>query len=145
LVRIAKRVQDEVWQAFVDWCLSRGLKAVPAHHWTLAAYALALAGHEKPDDIRKILNTVAKAHLEKSRSRPDRHPLVERTLKAIALRKETEKQRSKLFDADLTVTEKTKKRRASKKNPKEVGPANRQHTRTMSVTPKLVRRRRLAK
>jgi hypothetical protein len=145
LARIPKRAQELAWQAFTDWCLSKGLNPVPAHHWTLAAYALALEDQEKPEDIRKILQAVAKAHLEKSRARPDRHPLIERTLKMIATRKETREQKSELFDDDLVKTGKPKKGRKpkkvedNKKTPKPKAPL------IMSGTPKLVSRRRLSK
>ena len=148
MVRIPKRYQENAWQAFVDWCLTKGLNAVPAHHWTLSAYALTLETEEKPDEIRKIILAVAKAHLEKSRARPDRHPLVERTLKIIAMRQENRKQSSKLFDDDLTKTKnpKTAVKAKSQSNKKALkNPAKDKKLLSMSSAPKLVSRRRMAK
>ena len=145
MARIPKRAQDKAWQTFTEWCKSRGLNPVPAHPWTLAAYALALEDQEKPDDIRKILHAIAKAHLEKSRSRPDRNPLIERTLKMIATRRETREQKSELFDEDLTKTGKPKKPRKAKKTPTEQDVPKTKVLRTLSTTPKLVSRRRLSK
>ena len=145
MARIPKRYQDKAWQTFKDWCLVKGLKAVPAHHWTLAAYALALEGQEKPDEIRKIIVAIAKAHLEKSRARPERHPLIERTLKMIDLRQDSQKQSSRLFDDNL-ITETTSRKTAKpkKKKPK-TAPAGNKKQLSMSATPKLVSRRKLKK
>jgi len=145
LARIPKRAQDKAWLAFTEWCLSRGLSPVPAHHWTLAAYALALEDQIKPEDIRKTLHAIAKAHLLKSRSRPDRHPLIERTLKMIETRRETREQKSELFDEDLVATKKTKKTSKPKKTADTPEPAKTKVPRTLSTTPKLVSRRRLSK
>ena len=145
MARIPKRAQDKAWQAFTDWCLSRGLSPVPAHHWTLAAYALALEGQVKPEDIRKTLHAIAKAHLLKSRSRPDRHPLIERTLKMIENRRETREQKSELFDDELIAVKKPKKPRKPRKVADKPEPTNTKVPRTLSTTPKLVSRRRLSK
>jgi len=145
LARIPKRTQDQAWRAFTEWCTARGLNAVPAHPWTLAAYALALENQEKPDDIRKILHAIAKAHLEKSRSRPDRHPLIERTLQMITMRKQTREQKSELFDDELIKTEKPKKPRKTKKTAAPAEAPTTKVARTLSTTPKLVSRRRLGK
>ncbi len=145
MARIPKRAQDKAWQTFTEWCVSRGLNPVPAHPWTLAAYALALEDQEKPGDIRKTLHAIAKAHLEKSRSRPDRNPLIERTLKMIETRKDMREQKSELFDDDLTKTEKPKKSRKAKKAPAKPEAPKPKVLRTLSTTPKLVSRRRLSK
>lgn len=145
MARIPKRTQDKAWLAFTDWCLSKGLNPVPAHHWTLAAYALALEGKVKPEDIRKTLHAIARAHLLKSRSRPDRHPLIERTLKMIENRRETREQKSELFDEELTVAKKSRKPRKPKAPADKPEPAKTKVLRTLSTSPKLVSRRRLAK
>ena len=148
MARIPKRTQDKAWIAFTDWCLSKGLSPVPTHHWTLAAYALALEGQIKPEDIRKTLHAVAKAHLLKSRSRPDRHPLIERTLKMIETRRDTREQKSKLFDDDLVAAKKPQKPRKPRKPKAPTDtpePAKTKVLRTLSTTPKLVSRRRLNK
>ena len=145
MARIPKRAQDKAWLAFTDWCISRGLSPVPAHHWTLAAYALALEDQVKPEDIRKTLHAIAKAHLLKSRSRPDRHPLIERTLKMIENRRESREQKSELFDDDLIAVKKPKKPRKPRKTTDKPEPAKTKVPRTLSTTPKLVSRRRLSK
>jgi hypothetical protein len=146
LARIPKRYQEDAWKAFTDWCLEKGLSPVPAHPWTLSAYALALEGHEKPDEIRKHIHAVAKAHLEKSRARPDRHPMLERTLKMIKTREDTQKQNSKLFDEEqATKKKKAKKAAKTKSVTDKKSSAKKKSLRTMSATPKLVSRRKLAK
>lgn len=145
MARIPKRFQEDTWQTFTDWCQDRGLQAVPAHHWTLAAYARALEGQEKPAEIRKIMVAIAKAHGEKSRNRPDRHPLIERTLKVISTREQSKEQHSKLFDEDLTKAEKPKKTAKPKAAAKKKTAAAPKSGRAMSTEPKLVSRRRLTK
>jgi len=141
LARIPKRTQDKAWLAFTDWCLSKGLSPAPAHHWTLAAYALALEDQEKPEEIRKTLHAIAKAHLQKSRSRPDRHPLIERTLKMIETRRQTREQKSRLFDEGLSDRKKQTTTARAVVETKAKGKT----VLSLSATPKLVRRRRLTK
>ena len=34
-----KKEDNAAWDSFVSWCLERGLTAMPANPWTLAAYA----------------------------------------------------------------------------------------------------------
>jgi len=70
----------QAWSEFVTWCGSRGLAAVPANPWTLAAYARALETKFKAPRVRKTIDAVAAVHQEKSKRRPDRHPIVIKTL-----------------------------------------------------------------
>ncbi len=143
MARIPKQYQEDAWQAFKDWCLAKGLNAVPAHPWTMAAYALVFEGQEKPAEIRKIIVAVAQAHREKSKSSPERHPMIERTLKIIAARQDIQKKSSKLFDEDLTIAKKTKKAAKSKKAETSKTADNAKKQLSMSATPKLVSRRKL--
>lgn len=145
MARIPKRFQEDTWQTFTAWCQERGLQAVPAHHWTLAAYARALEDQEKPAEIRKIMIAIAKVHGEKSRNRPDRHPLIERTLKVISTREQSKEQHSKLFDEDLTKEAKPKKAAKPKAAAKKKAAAKPKTGRAMSSEPKLVSRRRMSK
>lgn len=80
--------QTTAWKFFVDWCHKRGLKPLPANPWTVAAYARWCETHHRYQTIVNIVKAIAKEHIRKSRKRPDRHPLVTRTLNLIAQRQE---------------------------------------------------------
>jgi hypothetical protein len=68
--RIKIFISNTAWGDFVDWCLLRNLKPMPAHAWTLASYALSLEGQLSPIQICKCLIEVAKIHTEKSKNAP---------------------------------------------------------------------------
>ncbi|PIW27107.1 MAG: hypothetical protein COW30_11455 [Rhodospirillales bacterium CG15_BIG_FIL_POST_REV_8_21_14_020_66_15] len=80
--------QTTAWKFFVEWCQKRGLKPLPAHPWTVAAYARWCETHHRYQTIVNMVKVIAKEHMRKSRKRPDRHPLVTRTLNLIAKRQE---------------------------------------------------------
>ena len=84
--RVGTSIRNTAWEDFVDWCLLKNLKPMPAHAWTLASYVLSLEGQLSPTQIRKCLADVAKFHAEKSKKRPDRNPLIEKTIKIIEKR-----------------------------------------------------------
>ena len=96
------RLTDKEWNTYVTWCEDRGLQAVPSHPWTLAAYALSRENRCKPEDIRKTVTDVGKAHSERARSRPDRADLVSRTLAIIEKRSEVRAQGAELFEEDCS-------------------------------------------
>ncbi len=85
---MARFNQTTAWKLFVDWCQSRGLKPLPANPWTVAAYARWCETQHRYKTIVTMIKAIAKEHIRKSRKRPDRHPLVTRTLNLIAKRQE---------------------------------------------------------
>lgn len=85
--------RETAWNEFVDWCGGRGLNAMPAHPWTLAAYIRWLEYRASPSAIQRIVRAIARQHREKSRKRPERHPTVTRTLRGVELRAKERRQR----------------------------------------------------
>ncbi|MEK9672343.1 MAG: hypothetical protein VW268_07560 [Rhodospirillaceae bacterium] len=102
---MARLNQTTAWEVFVDWCQSRGLRPLPANPWTVAAYARWCETQHRYKTIVTMIKAITREHMRKSRKRPDRHPLVTRTLNLIATRqeeKETDKQLgAALFDEDV--------------------------------------------
>ena len=136
-------VGNVAWDEFVAWCIAKNLNPLPAHPWTLAAYIRTLEEHMSPPNIRKHLADVAKAHAEKSKKRPERDPLIGKTIEIIEKRAEkTALKAKKLDDEDLSdpTAPKTKKSKTSAKK-KAGGPkAKSTNTRSMRATPKLVKK-----
>tara|TARA_Y100000813_G_scaffold51555_1_gene36061 strand:+ start:774 stop:1244 length:471 start_codon:yes stop_codon:yes gene_type:complete len=85
---MARLNHTTAWSFFVDWCQKRGLKPLPANPWTVAAYARWCETNHRYQTIVNMVKAIAKEHMLKSRKRPDRHPLVTRTLNLIAKRQE---------------------------------------------------------
>lgn len=85
---MARLNQTTAWTLFVDWCQSRGLKPLPANPWTVAAYARWCETRHRYNTIVNMVKAIAREHMRKSRKRPDRDPLVMRTLDLIAKRQE---------------------------------------------------------
>ena len=81
------RVRDKAWRDFVKWCAARGLSSLPAHPWTVAAYARALEARYRHPAIVTRVTAIARAHLLSGQSPQDRHPLVKRTLRLIGTRR----------------------------------------------------------
>ena len=136
-------VGNVAWDEFVAWCIAKNLNPLPAHPWTLAAYIRTLEEHMSPPNIRKHLADVSKAHAEKSKKRPERDPLIAKTIEIIEKRAEkTALKAKKLDDEDLSdpTAPKTKKSKTSAKK-KTGGPkAKSTSTRSMRATPKLVKK-----
>ena len=136
-------VGNVAWDEFVAWCIAKNLNPLPAHPWTLAAYIRTLEEHMSPPNIRKHLADVSKAHAEKSKKRPERDPLIGKTIEIIEKRAEkTALKTKKLDDEDLSdpTAPKIKKSKTSAKK-KAGGPkAKSTSTRSMRATPKLVKK-----
>lgn len=136
-------VGNVAWDEFVAWCIAKSLNPLPAHPWTLAAYIRTLEEHMSPPNIRKHLADVSKAHAEKSKKRPERDPLIGKTIEIIEKRAEkTALKAKKLDDEDLSdpTAPKTKKSKTSAKK-KAGGPkAKSTNTRSMRAIPKLVKK-----
>lgn len=92
--------REAAWQDFVDWCGGRGLSAMPANPWTVAAYIRWLERSTSPTAIHRILRAIAHEHREKSRKRPERHPTVTRTLRDVEARAK-ERRRRRAAGPDL--------------------------------------------
>ena len=93
-------LRDKAWRDFVAWCQGRGLQPIPAHPWTVAAYARWCTPRHPHRVIVKRLKTVARAHLLAGYQAPDRHPMVMRTLHAIETGRHVRRRGPGLFRAE---------------------------------------------
>ena len=143
--------EEKAWGDFVSWCTGRGLDAVPANPWTLAAYARWLEPHHAYPVIAKTFTAIARVHTTKSRKRPERHPTLTRTLGMIEARAKAKKQAAKekrlaLFPDDEALNPLTPAKK--NKTPKKKAGANKPGKKTrpgLSNSPKLVSKRTLKK
>ena len=166
-----KKQDNKAWDEFVTWCQERGVSAVPANPWTLAAYARWCEPDRSHADIAKAFRTIFRVHNSKTRKRPDRDPLVVSTLAQIKERAREKKERAKdkrkpLFpDDDILKPKAPKKAKKSAKKgakPKTKGQEKGQEKgkikgkakaktggkktrKGLSTTPKLVSKRKLKK
>jgi hypothetical protein len=147
---MARSAQNKAWESFVEWCRRRGLSAVPANPWTLAAFVRWSEPRQTPRAIAKMIREISRVHESKTRKRLDRDPLVQRTLGMIETRRATKRDKSRvdLFeDAQQAKAGRTR----TGKTPAKREPAQaktRQNTESrakagLSATPRLVARRRL--
>jgi hypothetical protein len=126
------RVREKAWADFVAWCKARRLEPLPAHPWTLAAYARWCESRHRYPALLNRIRAIARAHLLHCAPPPDRHPVVTRTLRLIELRERSRPLRGKLFadpaspPADTAAPEKERKTAAR---------------RVLRTTPPLVSRR----
>ena len=79
------------------WCKARRLKSLPAHPWTVAAYARSLETRFSYAAILKRIRAIARAHLLELAKSQERHPTVRRTLRLIEIRDRFKGQRAALF------------------------------------------------
>lgn len=151
----AKRGDDKAWNEFISWCEERGLKAVPANPWTLAAYARWSERQHPYPTVAKNIEAIARVHHTKTRKRLDRHPMVASTLKLIETRSKAKKsakdKQAALFPEDDILEKETAGKGRPRKTKKPTGKAKGKGKKTamkktrkkMSASPKLVSRRRL--
>jgi len=138
-------LQGKAWSNFTTWCRSRGLGSLPAHPWTLAAYARWCEPRHEFADIDKNFKSIARRHLLAGLAVPNRHPTVMKTLRLIEVRCRNRHLGSALFEADdflkssppqaregLPLEEKEKRPKAK--------PAPKKKYISMRSAPKLVRR-----
>ena len=137
------RAHGKAWNEFSRWCQARGLKAIPAHAWTVATYVRwCEQRHDYPDIVTHI-KAIARRHLIAGHPDPERNPMVRRTMEIIERRQENAHQRSALFEED-----------DFKARPEEVFPEpeeefeetespvkSKRKVQSMRSTPKLVSRR----
>ncbi len=96
---IAQR-REKNWLEFVEWCRARRLKALPAHPWTVAAYARWCDTHYRRPNVSKRVEAIARAHIFYCATSPDRHPTVTNTLRSIERRHQSVSQRAALFRSE---------------------------------------------
>ena len=80
------RREDGAWRHFEAWCRARRLRPLPAHPWTVAAYARWCERRQGYPAIVQRLGAIARVHLLKRLKPPVRHPTVTRTLRMIERR-----------------------------------------------------------
>lgn len=131
------KTTDKAWLEFVRWCRGHGLRALPAHPWTLAAYARWCESRLKYPQIARHVVVIARAHLMACVPSPDRHPIVARTLSVME-----ERHRAPVRGAALFKIEPTGKAGTNKK--KETTAAKRpaaRPPRLLRTVPRLTSRR----
>jgi hypothetical protein len=110
--------RDRAWLAFVAWCRARKLRPLPAHPWTIAAYArwCERRRHRYPMIAEKI-RAIARIHVLECVHAPDQHPTVARTLEVIKRNQQLQGRRAALFPVEEAAngnrTATPKQRRAS--------------------------------
>jgi hypothetical protein len=91
------RRAERAWTDFAEWCRGRGLRALPAHPWTVAVFARWCEPRLPAVQIARNLKAIARVHLLAGHPVPDRHPTVRRTLRAIEARQAGRRQGAALF------------------------------------------------
>ncbi len=135
-------LQGKSWSDFKRWCQLRGLSPLPAHPWTLAAYARWCEPKQKFTDIENGLKSIARQHLLAGFSVPNRHPTVKKTLALIEVRSANRAHSSALFEADdFLKTPPPEARIAAGREDKTSPPKSKKGYISMRSQPRLVRRR----
>lgn len=131
------RRAERAWTDFAEWCRGRGLKALPAHPWTVAVFARWCEPRLPAVQIARNLKAIARVHLLAGHPVPDRHPTVRRTLRAIEARQAGRRAGAALFRAEDFIPSDTPppKRRSA------VAEAPRRGRLVMPSRPKLTSRR----
>lgn len=133
------RKRERAWKDFEQWCRDRGLRPLPAHPWTLAAYARwCEARHRYPVIVERI-QAIARVHLLACAAAPDRHPTVTRTLRSLELRSRTRPGRAALFPAEEVMPAAAE--RAASGPVSETATRRRRRQPTLRTAPRLVPRR----
>jgi len=126
------------WGEFKRWCATRGMKALPAHPWTIATYLRWIDRRRDAQAAREALNAIAREHVLKTARAPARHATVVRTMELIDRRADVSDLHADLFD-EQTVLDQAPSAPAPKPA-REDGEVAR-HKRMLTVKPRLVRRR----
>ena len=125
--------RDKAWTEFVTWCEARRLRPLPAHSWTIAAYARWCEPRHRHAAIVKRVRAIARAHVLHCEKSADRHPTVSRTLRIIEARERARRHAAALFRADDFVAGGTR--------PAPLPAQRAARKRSLRSTPRLVRRR----
>jgi len=88
------------WKEFAVWCESRGLKSLPAHPWTVAAYVRWCEPRKRLPDIVEGLKAITRMHLLKCHKTPDSNATVMKILHQIEIRAQNKEARAALFRAE---------------------------------------------
>ena len=134
---MSARKREKAWSDFASWCKVRGLRALPAHPWTVAAYARWCEARHRYSSILEQIKAIGRAHILACASSPDRHPTVTRTLRTIEARNRSRADRAALFPADEIV----KAEPATPTPARRTGPRERRWERALRASPRLVARR----
>lgn len=129
--------QDRAWTEFVAWCRRRRLKPLPAHPWTLAAYIRWCESQNRRPSLTDRLRAIARMHLLRGETPPDRHPTVKRTVRIVESRHESRAQRAALF----SMPDEPKHRRSTKSAEGRPKPGQRHRPSRLRDRPRLVSRR----
>lgn len=113
---------------------------MPAHPWTVAAYARWCEPRHRHQTIVKYVRAIARMHLLNCFKPPDRHPTVTRTLRAIETRTQARRAGAGLFRAeDFTAAEST--HAGDIPGPNAPAGKDTRQRRVLRATPQLVSRR----
>ena len=88
------------WKDFVAWCNNRGLKSLPAHPWTVAAYVRWCEPRKRLPLIVGSLKAITRMHLLKCRKTPGSNAAVLKILRQIEVRALNKDTRAALFRAE---------------------------------------------
>ncbi|MDH5750688.1 MAG: hypothetical protein OEY85_15365 [Rhodospirillales bacterium] len=88
------------WAHFVAWSRARGLRVLPAHPWTVAAYLRWCEPRLNSTQIGNKLKAISRRHFINKLKSPVHHPTVSRTLHLIERRARTRGDRAALFSPE---------------------------------------------
>lgn len=131
---MARRRQDKAWKEFTAWCRARRLRSLPAHPWTVAAYARWCERRTRFKTIVEAIGSIAREHVLNCHPPPDRHPTVTGTLRRMEARIRARAAGAALFRSEDFVG-------ASTPPPAVGGSGRAPSKRIMRTRPKLVQRR----
>jgi hypothetical protein len=135
---MSARKREKAWSDFASWCKARGLRALPAHPWTVAAYARWCEARHRYPVILEQIKAIARAHVLACALPPDRHPTVTRTLRTIEARNRSRTARAALFPADEIAKAGSS---PAAKPARRAGLRERRRERALRASPRLVSRR----
>jgi len=132
------------WNEFQRWCSSRGMKALPAHPWTVASYLRWVDRRKDVEEARAALIAITREHVFKTGRVPTRHATVKSTMDLIERKALTRAQHADLFDEKELLQDKPlpvlkdQEDQGEDATPKQ----SVQRRRPLSTQPRMVRRRR---
>lgn len=75
--------REKAWMDFRIWCVARGLRPLPAHPWTVAAYVRFCEGRHRSKTITGKVQTIIRAHVLGGHASPEKSIILKRTLKCV--------------------------------------------------------------
>lgn len=136
------RTHGKSWNEYTRWCEARGLRAIPTHAWTLAAFVRWCEPRHDYVTIVAITKAISRMHLIAGHSDPERHPMVKRTLAMTERSIANRHNRSALFD-DSFINDEPQQKLPTRpiEDKKEKSRSEKKVLKAMRLTPKLVRRK----